>query len=290
MLKIYKILTWLTIGWVAIVATPLDVVAANSQSNSLTAVAPVTTASVGSVAKTQQHPANIDPSLPQPTSAHSFLDLFWYADWVVKTVMLLLIFGSIWSWAIIFDRFVSFNALKRKMGHVMELYTTEESLEVVFKMLHKKNQDNPLSYVFVALFKEAFGNSGNGFKTRHNLIQRLENVMNISINKAMSKLEGGIPFLATLASSAPFIGLFGTVWGIMVSFQSIAASKNTSLAVVAPGIAEALLATAFGLVAAIPAVVFYNKFTTEVSKIEDETTMFATQVMNTFLRNDRNDS
>ena len=290
MLKIYKILMLLICGGIISISATQSTEATNTtahNSNAPTSVAPVMTASVGAVATTQQYQTNVNTESQQHTSANSFIDLFWYADWVVKTVMLLLIFGSIWSWAIIFDRFISFGLLKRKMRHILELYATEESLEVIFKMVHKKSQDNPLSYVFVMLFKESFTSSNGGLRARHNLTQRLENVISIAINRAVSKLEGGIPFLATLASSAPFIGLFGTVWGIMVSFQSIAASKNTTLAVVAPGIAEALLATAFGLVAAIPAVVFYNKFSSELNRIEDETTMFATEIMNAILRNDR---
>lgn len=200
----------------------------------------------------------------------SFLGLFLQADLVVKFVMIVLIIASVWSWAIIFDKWMLFSSIRSKSKNFEKTFWSGQSLESLFERV-KGRENHPLALVFGAAMQEWQTRNSKDLPSNHHLRagtkERVNQAMQVACSKSLDKLEKNLTFLATVGSSATFIGLFGTVWGIMISFQSIAISKNTTLAVVAPGIAEALLATAFGLIAAIPAMVFYNKFATELNKI-----------------------
>jgi biopolymer transport protein TolQ len=210
----------------------------------------------------------------------SFISLLFEADIVVQFVMLILLVASIWSWAIIFDKLVSIKTIKYKMNKFENEFWSGISLEKLFKQI-KGKQDHPLASIFSAALDEWNDRSKsiNGNSTlRASTKERIHQSMQVAANKSIESIDKNINFLATVGSSAPFIGLFGTVWGIIVSFQSIAISKNTTLAVVAPGIAEALLATALGLAAAIPAVIFYNKFASEINRISNKLEDFSIEL------------
>ena len=205
----------------------------------------------------------------------SIMTLILSADPVGKLVILILVLASIWSWGIIINKLINFNGIRSKMFRFENLFWSGQVLDDLYEKV-KKSIDNPLSSVFVNALNECKKHKSTpksdslkiGYKDR--VIQ----AMYLAKNREMERLESKLSFLATVGSSAPFIGLFGTVWGIMHSFQSIAASKNTTLAVVAPGIAEALLATAIGLFAAIPAVIFYNFLASSVDNIHNRTDDF----------------
>jgi biopolymer transport protein TolQ len=198
----------------------------------------------------------------------SFVALFMQADWVVKGVMVGLILASLGSWAVIFDKLFRFTALNRAADRFETQVGAGRSLEDVAGEAGASPR-HPLPRMLQAALKEwreakargAIGESQAAF-----LIQRIDRIMDTMIARESAKVEEGLGSLAIVATASPFIGLFGTVWGIMQAFQSIAISKNTSLAVVAPSIAEALFATAIGLVAAIPAYIAYNKFSTDAGK------------------------
>ena len=190
----------------------------------------------------------------------SLLSLFIRADFVVKTVILMLIACSIYSWAIVIEKFKLFKKINLESEEFEEKFWKSKSAETFYNNL-PSNLENPIAL----LFKDSMQTLLKA-KTKTNLSERMSNMLEINIERQMAKLDKGFTFLATVGSTAPFIGLFGTVWGIMNSFQSIAISRNTSLAIVAPGIAEALFATALGLLAAIPAVVAYNKFNSDSKK------------------------
>ena len=198
----------------------------------------------------------------------SFWGLVLQADTIVKIVMLILLIASIWSWSIIIEKTKRFFLLKKQANIFEETFWSGESLEKLYKE-EEKNPQHPLATVFVAGMYEwtraSNSNSLSNEKIQAGLQERIHQVMNVAVTRELENVEKNIGFLATVGSTAPFIGLFGTVWGIMNSFQSIALSKDTSLAVVAPGIAEALLATALGLVAAIPAVIAYNKLSNNLN-------------------------
>jgi biopolymer transport protein TolQ len=211
----------------------------------------------------------------------SILSLISHADLVVKSVLALLLVSSFICWTIIFNRFVLFKRLKSSTEKFEQLFWSGQLLEHLYERIRER-ANHPMAAVFVAAMHEWRHKSnrdsheiGGATATdlRAGVKERIFQSMQVARNRSMEKLEGNLSFLATVGSAAPFIGLFGTVWGIMNSFQSIAASKNTTLAVVAPGIAEALLATAVGLFAAIPAVIFYNFFTARLNrytvKLED---------------------
>ena len=203
--------------------------------------------------------------LPLASSDLSLMTLFWHAHWVVKSVMIGLMVCSVWVWAIAIDKTFLFARTKRSMDRFEQAFWSGQSLEELYRSL-ASNPTHSMSALFVAAMREwkrSFEGTSRSFA---GLQMRIEKVMEVTISREVERLERRLLVLATVGSAGPFIGLFGTVWGIMTSFQSIAASKNTSLAVVAPGIAEALFATAMGLIAAIPATIFYNKFATEVSK------------------------
>ena len=190
----------------------------------------------------------------------SLWSLFLRADFIVKSVILMLIGCSIYSWAIIIEKFRLFKKINLESDEFEEKFWKSKSAETFYNSLPEK-LENPTA----SLFKDSMQTLLKA-KSKSNLNERMSSMLEVNIEKQMSKIDKGFTFLATVGSTAPFIGLFGTVWGIMNSFQSIAISRNTSLAIVAPGIAEALFATALGLLAAIPAVVAYNKFNNDSKK------------------------
>ena len=181
--------------------------------------------------------------------------LFMQSDPIVKAVMLLLFFASIWCWTIIFQKRSHINVLNRRAKRFEDSFWSGEPLDKIYDRV-KNSKPDPLLKTFSAGMDEWQAGVAGGVPARENLQaslkQRIERAMSVTIGREMNELEKGMTFLASVGSSAPFIGLFGTVWGIMNSFSAIASTNNTSLAVVAPGIAEALFATALGLVAAIP--------------------------------------
>ena len=199
----------------------------------------------------------------------SLWSLFIRADFVVKAVILMLIGSSIYSWAIIIEKFKLFKKVDRESEEFETKFWKSKSAETFYNNL-PTNLENPM----ILLFKDSMQILLKA-KNKPNLNERMSGMLEVNIEKQMVKLEKGFTFLATVGSTAPFIGLFGTVWGIMNSFQSIAISRNTSLAIVAPGIAEALFATALGLLAAIPAVVAYNKFNNDSKKYSQKLENFS---------------
>ncbi len=223
----------------------------------------------------EQVGANIIDGL---TVAHdmSLFGLFMQADIVVKLVMLLLVAASIASWAIIFQKISLISKTKSSISNFLNLFWEGRGGKTMQEFYEdtKHNANNPLARVFVAGMYECFEKKGN-----RSPASRAERALNNAASRELNVVEKNTGFLATVGSAAPFIGLFGTVWGIMNSFTSIAATNNTSLAVVAPGIAEALFATAIGLFAAIPAVIFYNKFSGEITKISDEVNDFVDELI-----------
>ena len=186
----------------------------------------------------------------------SIMSLFFRADPVVKLVILGLFLSSVWSWAIIINKIKIIKKLNIVTKKFEEIFWSSNSLEDLYTKTESKNDHAMISTFNKAMIEWL---RIRGTKLKDQMESRLNNTLNSSINNEMTKLEKNMIFLASLGSSAPFVGLFGTVWGIMNSFQAIGITKNTSLAVVAPGIAEALFATALGLIAAIPAVIAYNK-------------------------------
>jgi biopolymer transport protein TolQ len=199
----------------------------------------------------------------------SLWSLFLRADFVVKSVILMLIGSSIYSWAIIIEKFRLFKKINVETQEFEEKFWKSKSAETFYNSL-PANLENPMA----SLFKDSMQTLLKA-RTKTNLSEKMMGVLEVNIEKQISKISKGFTFLATVGSTAPFIGLFGTVWGIMNSFQSIAISRNTSLAIVAPGIAEALFATALGLLAAIPAVVAYNKFNNDSKKYSQKLENFS---------------
>ncbi|MFB0990957.1 MAG: protein TolQ [Rhodospirillales bacterium] len=204
------------------------------------------------------------------------LALFERADLIVKSVIILLLLASLWCWAIIFEKWIGVRRLNKRSNAFEKTFWSGQSLDDLYDRISAEPRD-PMSAVFVAAMREwrrSPSKSGIGGATA-SLAERIDRVMHITVQREMDRVERYMTFLATTGSTAPFIGLFGTVWGIMNSFQSIALSKNTSLAVVAPGIAEALFATALGLLAAIPAVVAYNKLSRDLDRYAGRLDNFA---------------
>ena len=201
------------------------------------------------------------------TSDFSFGSLFLRADWAVRGVMLILVAASIWSWAIAVEKGIMIFSLNKHAKRFEDIFWSGKTLDEL-KLELKDSLSDPMSRVFSAAIKEYDEYSSLKIKSNASMSSqyRIDSIMNLIVNRELSKLERGMTTLATIGSSSVFIGLFGTVWGIMNSFRAIAASQNTSLTVVAPGIAEALFATALGLIAAIPAVIFYNKYTADLNK------------------------
>ena len=206
----------------------------------------------------------------------SILGLFWQAHWVVKAVMIGLLACSIWVWAIAIDKFLLFRRTKSAMDRFEQAFWSGQSLEELYRSLSAK-PTHSMAALFVAAMREWKRSFEGHARSFAGLQQRIDKVMDVTITREIDRLERRLLVLATVGSAGPFVGLFGTVWGIMNSFQSIAASKNTSLAVVAPGIAEALFATALGLVAAIPAVIFYNKISSDLGKYAARLEGFASE-------------
>jgi biopolymer transport protein TolQ len=204
-------------------------------------------------------PADVAPS------DLSIFTLFLQAHWIVKSVMIGLMVCSIWVWAIAIDKLILYARTARAMDGFEQTFWSGQSLEELYRTVSAR-PNHSMAALFVAAMREWKRSFEGAPRSFAGLQMRIEKVMDVTIMREIERLERRLLVLATVGSAGPFIGLFGTVWGIMTSFQSIAASKNTSLAVVAPGIAEALFATAIGLVAAIPATIFYNKFSSEVNK------------------------
>ncbi|MCP4184632.1 MAG: protein TolQ [Hyphomicrobiales bacterium] len=196
----------------------------------------------------------------------SLISLFLEAGFVVKTVMIGLMLASIWSWAIILDKWFLYGRTRRQLNRFEKVFWSGQSLEELYQSVSEKTPTGMAS-LFVAAMYEWKRSYERGASSQIGLQTRIDKVLDVSLAREAERLERRLIFLATVGSAAPFVGLFGTVIGIMTSFQAIAGSKSTNLAVVAPGIAEALMATALGLLAAIPATIFYNKLSSDVSKI-----------------------
>ena len=192
----------------------------------------------------------------------SLIQLFLRADFVVKSVIIILIAASVFSWALIFEKYRLFKRIEKSTTSFEEKFWKSKSAESFYNSLTNKNHD-PMANVFQSAMDELIKTKSKSSSVQSTRVSR---VIEISADKEIKLIEKHFTFLATVGSTAPFIGLFGTVWGIMNSFQSIAISRNTSLAIVAPGIAEALFATALGLLAAVPAVIAYNKFNSDSKK------------------------
>jgi len=204
----------------------------------------------------------------------SLVALFMHAHFIVKLVMIGLAVASVWSWAIIINKSIAMSSMAKSMDEFEDRFWSGQSLDELYRGLVNKTNDG-FAALFIAAMTEwrrAFEGSGRGFAS---LQTRIDKVLDVSIAREVERLESKLLALATIASVGPYIGLFGTVFGIMTTFRSIAASKNTSLAVVAPGIAEALFATAIALAAAIPANIFYNKFVRDAGKIQGRLESFA---------------
>ena len=199
----------------------------------------------------------------------SLINLFIRADIIVKSVIIILIACSVYSWAIIIDKYRLFKKINLSSEEFEDKFWKSKSAETLFNNL-PTTSDDPMTEVFKDSMESLLKS-----KSKTNLMEKMGGMLEVGIEKQISKIDKGFTFLATVGSTAPFIGLFGTVWGIMNSFQSIAISRNTSLAIVAPGIAEALFATALGLLAAIPAVVAYNRFNSESRKYSQKLENFS---------------
>ena len=206
----------------------------------------------------------------------SVMALFLNADWVVKVVVILLFLASVWCACIIVGKWIYLKRKFRSADRFEDTFWSGTSLSELYERVGKRPPD-PMTAIFSAAMREwrRSVDRGGAHHTDRGLHQRIDRVMQVTLAREVQRMEKNMTFLASVGSTAPFIGLFGTVWGIMNSFQSIAVSKNTSLAVVAPGIAEALFATALGLVAAIPAVIAYNKLSTELGRYANRLEAFA---------------
>jgi biopolymer transport protein TolQ len=220
------------------------------------------------------NPDVIQTALAGPAGGFSLFALFWQSHIVVKLVILGLLFASIWCWAIIVDKFVLYARVKRQMDDFENVFWSGQSLEQLYQQVAGR-EAHGIAALFATAMREWKRTYESGVRSVQGLGGRIDRVMDVTLAREVDRLERQLLVLATVGSAGPFIGLFGTVWGIMTSFQAIAASKNTNLSVVAPGIAEALLATALGLLAAIPAVVFYNKFSAQVSRLATRMEGFA---------------
>jgi biopolymer transport protein TolQ len=207
----------------------------------------------------------------------SIVNSFLRADVVVQAVMILLLLASLWSWAIIFNKVIVLSGLKRKAARFEKIFWSGQSLDELYQQFAAKN-DHPMVSVFLAALREwrrAFEAGPPREAQVAGVKERIDKAMNVTIIRETDGIERQLGFLATVGSVSPFIGLFGTVWGIMNSFSAIAARHDTTLAVVAPGIAEALFTTALGLLAAVPAVIFYNRFINEIGRYNNRLDAFA---------------
>ena len=211
---------------------------------------------------------------PAAGGGFSFLELFLQAHPVVKLVMIGLLLASVWAWAIIVEKLFAFRRARREADRFEQMFWSGQSLDELYTGL-SHDRTVSMAALFVAAMREWKRSVEGNIRALGGIQMRVEKVMDVTISREMELLDRRLLFLATVGSIAPFVGLFGTVWGIMTSFQAIAISKNTNLAVVAPGIAEALFATALGLLAAIPAVIFYNKFAADSSRLSQRLEAFA---------------
>jgi len=204
-----------------------------------------------------------------PAEVHDFsmFALFMQADWVVKSVMIGLLIASVWCWAIIANRIIAYGRAKRDMRAFEKAFASGKPLSQLQQEMQQESQHAGLSAVFMAAMEEWDKSHQQQASNAPGLQSRLEIALDLAVSEQSTALEKRLGFLATIGSAGPFVGLFGTVWGIMNAFTAIAAAENTSLAVVAPGIAEALLATALGLLAAIPAVIAYNKLSADAGHL-----------------------
>jgi len=225
---------------------------------------------------------SIEKKVLEESNDFSIFSLFFQADIVVKIVIILLIFSSVWSWAIIFSKYSTLKNILIDTEDFEENFYASETLSKLSKKLGSQ-PTHPIEAVFFSAMvyfdKVKSGFTNKNFEFKKAFCENIKNEMEIVINKEISNLEKGLNFLASVGSTAPFIGLFGTVWGIMNSFTAIGISQNTSLAVVAPGIAEALFATALGLVAAIPSVLFFNKFNNMLENITNKLNVFSDEII-----------
>ena len=215
----------------------------------------------------------IDPEI----QGFSVISLFLRADPIVKTVMTLLFLASMWSWAIIINKWIALGLVNRRAHRFEKVFWSGLSLDELYQQ-YSSRTDHPMAAVFIAALREwrrAFENGPPRDAIVPNVKERVDKAMSVTILRETDGLERQLGFLATVGATAPFVGLFGTVWGIMNSFSAIAARHDTTLAVVAPGIAEALFATAMGLLAAIPAVIFYNKFVNDISRYTSRVEAFS---------------
>jgi biopolymer transport protein TolQ len=221
------------------------------------------------------NPADVTQTALAP-QAHgvSFIELFMQASPTVQFVMVGLGLASIWSWAIIIEKLIAFRRARIESDRFEQTFWSGQSLDELYNGL-SRGPTITMAALFVAAMREWKRSVEGNIRALGGIQLRVEKVMDVTISREMERLDRRLLFLATVGSTAPFVGLFGTVWGIMQSFQAIAISKNTNLAVVAPGIAEALFATALGLMAAIPAVVFYNKFSADSAAISQRLEAFA---------------
>ena len=212
------------------------------------------------------NPAEVTTSAVQAVQTDlSIMTLFWEAHIVVQLVMVGLLLASVWSWAIIAEKMMLFARTRRETNSFEHVFWSGHSLEELYNQIGSR-PTRSMAALFVAAMREWKRSVETNPKPLAGLQMRVEKVLDVALSREIDRLERRLLFLATVGATAPFVGLFGTVWGIMNAFQAIAGSKSTNLAIVAPGIAEALFATALGLLAAIPAVIFYNKFTHEVSR------------------------
>ncbi len=224
----------------------------------------------------QANPGDLIKGALKPAEAggFSFIGLFMQASLVVQLVMIGLLLASIWSWAIVVEKIFAFRKARVEADKFEQLFWSGQSLDELYNNL-SRGRTITMAALFVAAMREWKRSVEGNIRALGGIQLRVEKVMDVTISREMERLDRRLLFLATVGSTAPFVGLFGTVWGIMTSFQAIAVSKNTNLAVVAPGIAEALFATALGLMAAIPAVIFYNKFSADSAQIAQRLEAFA---------------
>ena len=221
------------------------------------------------------NPADVTQKALAPALGHiSMLEMFLSASLTVQVVMLGLLVASVWSWTIIFSKIFLFRRARRETDKFEQLFWSGQSLEELYATMSRGRTESMAS-LFVAAMREWKRTMEGNPRTLGGIQMRVEKVMDVTIAREMERLDRSLLFLATVGSTAPFVGLFGTVWGIMTSFQAIAASKSTNLAVVAPGIAEALFATALGLLAAIPSVIFYNKLSADSGRLGQRLEGFA---------------
>ncbi|MBS91750.1 MAG: protein TolQ [Rickettsiales bacterium] len=224
----------------------------------------------------------IEKKILEESNDFSIFSMFLQADVVVKIVIILLVLSSVWSWAIIFSKYTSLKNILLESEDFEENFYASETLSKLSKRLGSQ-PTHPMEAVFFSAMvyfeRIKTGFSNKSFEFKKSFCDSVKKEMQIVINKELTSLEKGLNFLASVGSTAPFIGLFGTVWGIMNSFTAIGISQNTSLAVVAPGIAEALFATALGLVAAIPSVLFFNKFNNMLESVSNKLDVFSEEII-----------